>query len=56
MQPLIRHRQRCTVAPLAVQSLRIRDVVLCTVGGHDYLTCAQGPGIHAGDVSALATL
>lgn len=37
MQPLIRHRQRCTIAPLAEQSLRIRDIVLCTVGGRDYL-------------------
>lgn len=37
MQPVIAHRQACTIEPLGERTPKAGDIVLCRVGRSDYL-------------------
>lgn len=52
MSPKIESGQLCTVAPADAASLRVGDIVLCKVGGNEYLhlvKAIQGPRFQIGN-------
>ena len=52
MSPRIESGQLCTVAPVDARTLRVGDIVLCKIGGNEYLhlvKAIQGPRFQIGN-------